>query len=412
MKILAVNAGSSSFKFKRIDTADESVSAAGAVERIGALASEFRFTAGEQTAEGTLNAPDHLPAVRAAVQFLDDCGLLSLDGAGFKTVFAKGFTRSVLIDEKVEAGLEAYIPVMPLHNPAYLSCIRAVRSLAPGIPMAAVFETAFHETLPPHVRELGLPRRWTDTRGIRRYGFHGASHRWVSERAPQMMRENNLRCDPASLRLVSCHLGGSSSVCAVAGGRSVDISMSFSAQSGVLQGSRCGDLDPFIPLYLIGELGMSAEEVSRELMTNSGLAGVSGIQGGDMRDLLDAAGKGSEHAALALDAFHYGVKKTIGAYAAALGGLDALAFTGGIGQRSGAARKAVCGGLQFLGVHLDAERNRQLEGGGEGEEEVEGVISTPESAAVLVVAANEELVVARETARLIQENRRKANNER
>lgn len=396
MNILAVNAGSSSFKFKLFNTAAETVLAQGAVERIGGNASPFRYEADERSAEGALKAPDHLTAVRHAIDFLKKTRSLRLDGVGFKTVFAEGFTRSALIDEHVVAGLEAYIPVMPLHNPAYLACIRTFQSLTPDVPLAAVFETAFHETLPPHARELGLPRAWTETYRLRRYGFHGASHRWVSERAPQIVKEHGQKIDREPLRLISCHLGGSSSLCAVLGGKSIDVTMSFSAQSGVLQGSRCGDLDPFILIYLMSVHGMSVEEISRELMTNAGLAGVSGIPGGDLRDLLDAAEKGDDNAALALDAFHYGVKKAVGAYAAALGGVDILAFTGGIGERSVATRHAVCAGMERLGLKLDEARNETLQG--------EAVLSSNDSeAAIVTVSANEEYIVARETARLIQE---------
>ena len=396
MNILAVNAGSSSFKFKMFNTAAETVLAQGAVERIGGNASPFQYRSDEISAEGALKAPDHLSAVRHAIDFLKKTRSLRLDGVGFKTVFAKGFTRSALIDEHVLAGLEAYIPVMPLHNPAYLACIRTFQSLTPDVPLAAVFETAFHETIPPHARELGLPRAWAEKHGLRRYGFHGASHRWVSERAPQIAKEHGLKIGAEPLRLISCHLGGSSSLCAVLGGKSIDATMSFSAQSGVLQGSRCGDLDPFILIYLMSVHGMRVEELSRELMTNAGLAGVSGIPGGDLRDLLDAAEKGDDNAALALDAFHYGVKKAVGAYAAALGGVDILAFTGGIGERSAATRHAVCADMERLGLKLDEARNETLQG--------EAVLSSNDSeAAVVTVSANEEYIVARETARLIQE---------
>lgn len=396
MNILAVNAGSSSFKFKLFNAAAETVLAQGAVERIGGNASAFQYRSGETRAEGALKAPDHLPAVRHAIDFLKTARAPRLDGVGFKTVFAKGFTRSTLIDEHVIAGLEAYIPVMPLHNPAYLACIRTFQSLAPDVPLAAVFETAFHETIPPHARELGLPRAWTEKHGLRRYGFHGASHRWVSERAPLIMKEHGLKIGREPLRLISCHLGGSSSLCAVLGGKSIDVTMSFSAQSGVLQGSRCGDLDPFIPIYLMSVHGMSVEEISRELMTNAGLAGVSGIPGGDLRDLLDAAEKEDDNAALALDAFHYGVQKAVGAYIAALGGVDILAFTGGIGERSAVTRQAVCARMEPLGLILDEERNRSIQG--------EGLISADDSpAAIFTISANEEIIVARETARLIKE---------
>jgi acetate kinase len=404
MNILVANVGSSSYKFHVLDPDTEDVLARGGVERIGNPPSRYAYRARNRAEQaGQLNAPDHVAAIRHALAFLSDDAdgppllrsLGDLDGVGFKTVFAQGFLSSAVIDEAVVAGLEAYIPVLPLHNPAYIASIRAFERLAPKVPRVAVFETWFHETMPDYAREFGVPRAWVREHGIRRYGFHGASHRYISQRVPALLaRLGRLSAPVEALRVISCHLGGSSSLCAIRGGRSVDTSMGFSAQSGVLQGTRCGDMDPFVPLYMMRAGGLTLDDVERALMRDAGLAGVSGT-GGDMRDILAAAQAGSADAQLALDTFHYGVKKTIGAYAAALGGLDALVFTGGIGEKGRENRAAICEGLEFLGVALDPARNDALQG--------EGNIAREGSRVpVLVIPANEELIVARETARLVR----------
>lgn len=385
--------------------AEEATIARGRVERIGGSPSPYEFIAdGGKSGEGTLDAPDHLSAVQHVMRFLTGElhgppvleSLAALDGVGFKTVSAKGYTSSAIIDEEVIAGLEEYIPILPVHNPAYIASIRAFEGIAAGVPLAAVFETWFHESIPPHAAELGVPRSWARDHGIRRYGFHGASHRYVAQRTPVLLRELGVHTPADELRVVSCHLGGSSSLCAIRGGESVDTSMAFSAQSGVLQGTRCGDMDPFVPLYMMKAAGMSLEEVERALMADAGLAGISGA-GGDMRDIVAAADGGSADARLALDTYHYGVKKTIGAYAAALGGVDAIAFTGGIGERSAASREAICEGLEFLGVDLDGDRN------GRATPDC-GVSADGSRVTILVIEANEEIVVARETARLVREH--------
>ncbi|MBT3268658.1 acetate/propionate family kinase [Candidatus Poribacteria bacterium] len=403
MRILVSNVGSSSYKFSLLDMAGEEVVASGRVERIGDSPSPYAFAVRDgKSGEGVLDAPDHLSAVEHVMAFLvgemhgppalEPLG--ALDGVGFKAVFAKGYTSSAIVDEAVMQGLEDYIPILPVHNPAYIASLRAFERLAPSAPRVAVFETWFHETIPPHAAELGVPRSWVRDHAIRRYGFHGASHRYVAQRTPTLLRDLGIeRAAARDLRLVSCHLGGSSSLCAIQGGASIDTSMGFSAQSGVLQGTRCGDMDPFVPLYMMKAAALTLDEVEEALMSDAGLAGISGA-GGDMRDINDAAEGGSADARLALDTYHYGVKKTIGGYAAALGGLDAIAFTGGIGERSAESRAAICAGMEFLGVRVDPDRNAGLEG--------EGQVSADDSPVpVVVVTANEEIVVARETARLI-----------
>jgi acetate kinase len=410
MIILVSNVGSSSYKFQLFDMTTERVLARGGVERIGNPPSRYRYSApGMPESTGEMNAPDHLAAIAHALAFLLAerngvrilAGLDHLDGVGFKTVFAKGVTSSAIIDETVIAAMEAYIPVVPVHNPAYIASIRAFERLSPSTPRIAVFETWFHETIPDYAREFGVPRSWVREHATRRYGFHGASHRYISQRVPQLLSELGLMTvAPESLRVISCHLGGSSSLCAIRGGKSVDTTMGFSAQSGVLQGTRCGDMDPFVPLYMMGVGGLSLEEVERALMKDAGLAGISGV-GSDMRDIVAAASNGNADAQLALDAFHYGVKKAIGAYVAALGGVDALAFTGGIGEKGSENRAPICEGLERLGIELDPEKNQKHTG--------EGNIARDGSrVAILVIPANEEIIVARESARLIREARHTA----
>lgn len=404
MRILVSNVGSSSYKFRLFEMEGERLLAEGGVERIGNPPSRYSYRSAAWRTEGVLEAPDHLAAIHHVMAFLTDSAegppvlrsIGELDGVGFKAVFAKGYLTSAVVDEGVIAGLEAYIPILPVHNPAYIAAIRAFQELAPGVPLVAVFETWFHQTLPPYAQELGVPRSWVREHGIRRYGFHGASHRWISQRAPELLEAiGRLRVPREELRLISCHLGGSSSLCAIRGGRSVDTTMAFSTQSGLLQGTRCGDLDPFVPLYMMEVGGLSLQAVQQALQKDAGLAGISGV-GGDMRDIWEAARKGNPDAQLALDTFHYGVKKWIGAYAAALGGVDAIAFTGGIGERGAENRAAILEGLEFLGVRLDPERNAQLRG--------EGAIHREDSTvALLVIPANEEIIVARETARRVQE---------
>jgi len=294
------------------------------------------------------------------------------------------------VDADVERALEQFLPAAPAHNPIYLTGIRAFRESMPGAPLVAAFETEFHATMPEYAARYGVPVKWHDPDGVRRYGFHGASHQFVSERVPEM-----LDVPGDSLRLVSCHLGGSASICAVDRGRSVDTTMGFSPQSGLENATRHGDLDVFAVLYMMRRHGWSVDEVASQLARNGGLAGLSGIAGGDVRDLEAAADAGDDNARLALDVFCYGVRKTIGAYAAAMGGLDAVAFTGGIGENSALLRAACCKGLEFLGVRLDVARNQH----GSGDR-----IVSADGAGVKVVAlaTNEEIVVARRAYRLLK----------
>ncbi|MBI3664927.1 MAG: acetate/propionate family kinase [Acidobacteria bacterium] len=364
-RILVPNLGSTSLKYQLLGFPSEKTLARGKVERIAGPA-EYR-TALAEVLDRLLPGGIHaigLKAIHGGPQF---CGTFRVDKA-------------------VIAALREFEPAAPLHNPIYILAIETLRALAPDIPLVAVFETGFHRTMPEAAACYGVPRVWREQFGIRRYGFHGASHRYVSERVPAILGRG-----AGGLRLVSCHLGGSSSICAIQNGVSVDTTMGFSPQSGLENATRHGDLDPFAVLFLMDRLGYSTSRMRQELLLHGGLAGLSGIPGGDVRDL---EAVGSPGARLALEVFAYQVRKTIGAYAAAMGGLDALAFTGGIGENSASLREACCRGLEFLGIRLDRERNRSLSG--------DRVVS-PEGASVpvLALATNEELIVARETAALL-----------
>ena len=395
MRVLVPNLGSTSLKVQLIDMADESVIARGRIEAIGSERSHLTFSRGGADATEEL-APvaDHRAAVEWLLARLGEAE--QIDAVGLKTVHGgPGFTDSHLVTDPVLEALRDFVPVAPAHNPIYVEAIEILRDFLPGTPMIAVLETGFHRTIPEHAHLYGVPYEWSEAHGIRRYGFHGSSHRFVSQRVPELLGRQ-----ARGFRLVSCHLGGSSSVCAVRDGESVDTSFGFSPQSGVEQGTRCGDLDPFVVFHLMERMGATADEVARLLCKRSGLLGISGLTG-ELRELEEAAAAGHRRAALAIDVYVHGIRKQIGAFAAVLGGLDALAFTGGIGENSWRIRERVCAGLEFLGIELDPERNLRP---GSGDAVVVSMPGLPVS--VVVVRTNEELVVARETVRVLAGDRK------
>ena len=409
MLILCANVGSTSFKYQIIDVQTSETLIKGVVERIGDSPSPFTHAVRNRlTVRGTIEAPNHNAAIAHSIAQITHGSegairdLNALGAVGFKTVFAKGIWRSALITEQVVEALETYVPLVPVHNSAYIASIRAFQELAPNTPLVAVLETWFHQTIPDYAYEFGVPRAWVEKHQIRRYGFHGASHRYIAERAPQLLdasfngRKRNRKT--ASAAIISCHLGGSSSICAIRDGKSIDTSMGVSTQYGLIQSTRSGDFDPFALLYVMEKEGWNTAEIRRQLINESGLLGISGVSG-DVRDIEAAAKAGNDDARLALETYYYGVKKYIGAYIAALGGVDVIAFTGGIGEKSAAARRAICDGLQWHGILLDSQMNETHSG--------EGELSTPESRAkILVIPANEELIVARETAEVIRQSQR------
>lgn len=301
----------------------------------------------------------------------------AIDAVAFKTVHGgPAYRGTYLIDDGVIHALEEFLPAAPAHNTIYLAAIRAFRERMPGVPLVAAFETEYHAGVPAYAREYGVPGAWRD-RGVRRYGFHGASHQYVSQRVRQMLGRD--------VRLVSCHLGGSSSMCAIRDGCSIDTTMGFSPQSGLENATRHGDLDVFAALYMMEKNGWCAADLRTQLAGEGGLAGISGVPGGDMRDL-EAVRTREAH--VAIETLAYQVRKTIGAYAAAMNGLEAIAFTGGIGENSERLRAACCRDLEFLGVRLDAWRNERWTG--------DRLISADGfPVTVLAIATNEELIVAR-----------------
>jgi acetate kinase len=402
MLILCANVGSTSFKYQIIDVQTSASLVTGGVERVGNSPSPFTHAVpGKPTVNGEIDAPNHNAAIVHAIDLITapETGVMAdlsdLVGIGFKTILARGIWRSALITEEVVNALEADIPFAPTHNPAYIASIHAFQERLPSTPLVAVFETWFHQTMPDYASEFGVPREWVEKHHIRRYGFHGASHRYISERVPQLLGDS-----PVNLRIISCHLGGSSSLCAIRNGQSIDTTMGVSPQYGPIQSSRSGDLDPFAVLYLMDAEGWDTDEIRRQLIEESGLRGISGVSG-DLRDVEAAATEGSDNARLAMDTFFYQVKKHIGAYIAALSGVDVIAFTGGIGEKSSTARAAICDGLEWQGILLDPERNGSHTG--------EGEISVVDSRAkILVVPADEEIIVARETANVITQQKNNA----
>lgn len=328
---------------------------------------------------------------KAAIRTIDTGGA-AIDAVAFKAVHAgPHFRGTYVIDDAVMAALEEFLPAAPAHNAIYLTGIRAFREALPHVPLVAAFETEFHRTMPEHAARYGLPAEWRETYGVRKYGFHGASHQYVSERVPQITG-----LDRSSSKLISCHLGGSSSMCAILNGQSIDTTMGFSPQSGLENATRHGDVDVFSVLYMMRRKNWQLDDIYQQLTTTGGLAGLSGIAGGDVRDLEAAAAQGNRDAQLALDVFCYQVRKTIGAYAAALGGLDAIAFTGGIGENSAPLREACLRNLDFLGVQLHQARN--------GQESGDRIVSSDGSrVTVVALATNEEIVVARRAYAILSE---------
>lgn len=397
MKVLISNVGSTSFKSKFFDMETEAVKASASVERVGSEASRLRFqSVGKNLIEFNKPVPDHTQAIRMVLELLPDqelgciSSLNEIDAIGFKAVHAGNFRGPAIIDDAVISMMEKFNDAAPSHNPPYLAAMRSFREILPNTPQVAAFETAFHVNIPDYAYIYSVPYEWYEDYDVRRYGFHGASLRYVSERVRDLVGTKD-----DQMRLVACHLGGSSSICAVRNGVSIDTSMGFTPQAGVPMSTRCGDIDPFIFPYMMESTGLGKEEISNLLTKRGGLLGISGVSA-DVRDLEKAAEEGHQRALLALNAFAYGVKKYIGAYAAALGGIDVLTFSGGIGENASIMRARICSGLEFLGIYIDFEKNSRFSG--------RELCISKEGAAVQVwvVPTNEELIVARETARIIK----------
>jgi acetate kinase len=389
MKILVANLGSTSFKYRLFDMADERVIARGGVERIGSSESKSFVEAGGQREDATIQAKDHAAAVRWCLESLAAKNALSspkeLGAIGFKAVHAMGVTGVQRVDERVLKAMEAYSVVAPAHNPPYVKAMRLLANELPEIPLVAAFETGFHETISPAEKLYAIPMEWVEKYGIKKWGFHGASHRFIATRMAELLGNPNAK-------IVSCHLGGSSSICAIKEGKSVAASMGMSPQSGLPNNNRVGDFDPFALPVLMRETGKSLGEVLDVLANQSGLLGLSGYN--DLRDIEADADKGSAKAKLALDVFIASVRHYLGAYLLLLGGADAIVFTGGIGENSTAMRRAVCANLDWFGIGLDAAKNESAKG--------EARIDAENSRVQLwIMPANEEIIVARQSRDLL-----------
>lgn len=395
MKILVINCGSSSLKYQLFNMDNEEVMAKGLVERIGIEGSRLVQEVGEEEWTNETAIPDHNKAVHLVFEALTDSkhgvikDMQEIDAVGHRVVHGgEKFTESTLVDEDVIAAIEQVIPFSPLHNPANLQGIKAAQEALPGKPNVAVFDTAFHQSMPKENYMYALPYELYTDHGIRRYGFHGTSHYFVTLRASELL---NIPVD--ELNIISCHLGNGSSVTAVKNGKSYITSMGQTPLAGVPMGTRCGDIDPAIVTFMQTRLGKSAEEVDAIMNKESGVAGVSGVSS-DFRDLENASAEGNERAQLALDMFHARVRETVAGYAADLGRVDAITFTGGIGENGAHDRSAICKGLEIMGVKLNEETNSQRK-------PKEKKISAEDSAiAVWVIPTNEELMIARDTMRL------------
>jgi len=398
MKILVINAGSSSLKYQLLDPQTGKLLAKGLCERIGI---DGKFTYKPQLdGKKVLDAvdvamPTHAEAIQAVLNALVDKNngvigsMKEIDAVGHRVVHGgEAFNKSVLITDEVLATVEECIPLAPLHNPANLTGIRACQKVMPGVPMVAVFDTAFHQTMPAKAYMYALPYEYYEKDKVRRYGFHGTSHKYVAGRAAVMLGKK-----PEDLKLISCHLGNGSSVTAVDGGKSVDTSMGFTPLAGLPMGTRSGDLDAGILQYIMNKDKLSIDAMLNVLNKKSGVLGVSGVSS-DFRDLENAGKEGNKRAELSVEMFNYGVKKLIGAYAAAMGGVDAIIFTAGVGENSANQRLAIASGLEFMGVKMDAQANN-VRG-------KEAVISAPDSKVkVLLIPTNEELMIALDTAAIV-----------
>ena len=395
MNILVINAGSSSLKYQLLNPETQQVLAKGLCERIG-IDGKFTYKPeGKQAVkEADVAMPTHSEAIKAVLDALvdKDNGVIGsmkeIDAVGHRVVHGgEKFAKSVLITEEVMAAIEECNPLAPLHNPANIIGIKACQALMPGTPMVAVFDTAFHQTMPPVAYTYALPYEYYEKDKVRRYGFHGTSHKYVAQRAAAMLGK-----PIEELKLISCHLGNGSSVTAVDGGKSVDTSMGFTPLAGLPMGTRTGDIDAGILEYLMGKYGMDIKEMLNVMNKKSGVLGISGVSS-DFRDLESAGKEGNTRAALAVEVFEYGVKKLIGAYAAAMGGVDAVIFTASVWENAGANRASVVSALEFMGIKIDPEKNK-LRG-----EEID-ISAEGATVRTLVIPTNEELMIAIDTAAL------------
>jgi len=397
MKILVLNCGSSSVKYKLIDTATDATLAEGGVEKIGLPDGFLKFKRPDGSKEiKELGLTDHEGSVKAILNVLTDPkeGCIKsydeIDAVGHRVVHgAEKFNKSVLITDEVIQQVKDCYPLAPLHNPANITGIEAITALMPNVPQVGVFDTAFHQTMPAKAYMYPLPYRFYKEDGVRRYGFHGTSHRYVAGRAIDF-----LGLDPDNSKIITCHVGNGGSITAVVNGKSVDTSMGLTPTEGLMMGTRVGDVDPGVITYLMGKHNYTVDDIQRIIQKESGMAGVTEISS-DMREIEAADNAGNERAHLGLQMYEHRIIKYIGAYAAEMGGVDAIVFTGGVGENQAGLRADVCEPLAFIGVKLDLELNARTRG-------TETVISTPDSKVkVAVIPTDEELMIARDTEQIV-----------
>ncbi len=400
MKILVLNSGSSSLKYQLFDSETEEVLAKGLAERIGVVGGggKIKHESSCGSSEVDVEMADHDKAMEHVFQLLTDpkCGAVAsveeISAVGHRVVHGgEKFVQPTLVDDAVIEEIEKLSQLAPLHNPPNLKGIRACVRKMPAVPQVAVFDTAFHATIPDYAYTYALPYVYYEKYGVRRYGFHGTSHKYVTLQAQKMLKEAGL--DPDSTKIVTCHLGNGCSMAAVQGGKVVDTSMGMTPAEGLVMGTRGGDVDPAILVFLAKELHAKAEEIDDIINKKSGLLGVTGISS-DMRDVQNAARECNKRAELAIRMFCYRIRKYIGAYSAAMGGLDAIVLTGGIGENDGNIRKRICENMGFLGISLDEEKNASLRGPAD-------ISKQGSRVRILLVPTNEELMIARETAEVV-----------
>ena len=398
MKILVLNCGSSSIKYKLYDMDDESVLAQGGVERIGIEGAFLKLTLPNGEKKQIMHdMPDHKEGVNFVFQTLLDpeLGAISsldeIDAVGHRIVQGGDlFEKSCLVDQKVEDGIESLCDLAPVHNAGHLKGIRAVDHLMPNVPQVTVFDNAFHSTMPAYAYLYAVPYEIYEKYHVRRYGFHGTSHRYVSHRVAEIMGR-----DIRDLKIITCHIGNGASVAAIKDGKVMDTSMGLTPLAGVMMGSRSGDIDASAVTYIMDKLGKTPQQMADYLNKESGVLGISGISS-DMRDVEAAAKEGNERAKLALQMYAYRIKKYIGAYAAAMGGVDVIVWTAGVGENQTGTRADACEGLEFLGIEIDREKNAAVRSR-------EELISTPESKVkVYLVPTDEEIVIARDTMEIVK----------
>jgi len=394
--ILVANIGSTSFKFRLFEMPSERLLARGGADRIGSAQSAWVLQAGEaDKVEGSETFADYGAAAAFFQQKLIEAGVLAsfdeLAAFGFKPVMAHEVSGTQFMEEPVLKAMEFFSPVFPAHNPPYINAVRNFRERFPSIPCIGMFETAFYDGVPAHNRRFGIPLKWEREYGVRRYGFHGASHRFVTSRLAEITGRHDLR-------IISCHLGGSSSIACVRGGTAIDSSWGMTAQSGLPHNNRVGDFDAFALLFVMQQFGIDSAEAARQLSKEGGLAGMAGLASGDLRDLYSAAEAGNADAASAIQVFIASIRKYIGQFLVELNGADALVFTAGIGENNPGLRAAICADLDFCGLKLDAGSNAATLAR-------ECKISAADSKIdVWVLPTNEEIVIARSAWKLLQNN--------